>query len=369
MKKTIGILLGIIILAFIAITIWNNENSIENNITTVGAVFPTSKAAKEYGEISKRGVEIALEVLNSNEPFLNVLYKDSEADQVLGANKIEELISVNKVPAIITFVSGVVLAGDPITDSSKVVMLNTLAQNPKINLEDDFTFSLVNDANVETFKMADYAYDSLNIRNMAIVSCSASYGVGAKDAMIQRFTEKGGQIVYQDEFDENSTNFTSIIENLKGQGADAVFAPGISTDIAFLIKQAAQRGYETQWLSFTSFEGDDVLEVAGVAAEGVIFTSTTFDPLKSPSAKTFVDKYKEKYGETPKIYAATAYDATILIGNAIKADSKNGPSIKNYLEELGEYKGASGMIKFDENGAVSKPVLFKTIRRGKFEFL
>ena len=44
-----------------------------------------------------------------------------------------------------------------------------------------------------------------------------------------------------------------------------------------------------------------------------------------------LEKYQEKYNETPDVYAAYSYDLTYIIANALKYTDKTGEKIKKYL--------------------------------------
>jgi branched-chain amino acid transport system substrate-binding protein len=82
-----------------------------------------------------------------------------------------------------------------------------------------------------------------------------------------------------------------------------------------------------------------------------------------------VKKYEIEYNKTPEAYAATAYDSAMIISQAISKVGYNATSLKDYLYQMPAYDGVSGLTKFDELGAVDKPVLIKTIRDGKFEVI
>ncbi len=67
---------------------------------------------------------------------------------------------------------------------------------------------------------------------------------------------------------------------------------------------------------------------------------------------------------------------TLLPDMFIPAGEKISPGIKNsngtttdirqFLLKVKNYQGASGVISFDENGDVKKPIIIKKIEGGKF---
>ena len=94
------------------------------------------------------------------------------------------------------------------------------------------------------------------------------------------------------------------------------------------------------------------------------------DTSSDPNTKQFVNAFEKKFGYEPGWVESHCYDAFMLIANAMKITGKtDGESIRQYLDSMGIYNGVTGQIKFDANGDVTKPVIFKTVKGGKFVVL
>ena len=85
------------------------------------------------------------------------------------------------------------------------------------------------------------------------------------------------------------------------------------------------------------------------------------------SAKQFSQSYLEKYGEIPSLTAANSYDALKLIAKAIEKHGEDAEKAKVFLLSIKDYPGASGVLSFDQNGDVKKPIFIKQIKDGKFQ--
>jgi branched-chain amino acid transport system substrate-binding protein len=344
----------------------------ESNAVNVGAILPLTGGAAQYGNLAKKGIDLAVEEANSvregSKPKIQILYEDSKTDPKEAVSALQNLLTINKIEAFITEVSGVVLATAPIAEANKVILLNCGAQNPQIRGAGEYVFSNINDANVETYQLAEYAFNKLSIRRMAILYSSASYGVGARDAMRAKFTSLGGKIVADEMFQEGATDYRTHIAKVRAARPQAVFLPGVTKDMALILKQSYESGFKPQWLSYTSFEGEDLLRIAGVAAEGAIYSSTLFDTTGNLAASRFASAFEQKYGSPPEIYAATAYDAIRILARAIDSVGYNGPRIKDLLSHMRPYAGASGVTEFDADGMVNKPVIFKMVKNQHFVY-
>lgn len=264
-----------------------------------------------------------------------------------------------------------VLGIAPVAESNKIPQLNHAAVSPKIRDAGDYTFTLVNDADIETDEMAKLVINKHGLKDLAVLYANTSYGVGTKDAVVRSFAKLGGRIVSTESFEENPTDFRAQLFKLMKAKPQATYFVANIKDSGRLLKQAQELGFKTQWVSYNAFESPEVINIAGQAAEGVIYTSSNlFDKsLTSEKEKSFHEKYLKKYVIAPNIYAATAYDAVHLIALAHENTNGSGEAMKNFLYKIKDYEGASGLINFDATGSARKPVFLKTVRNSKFDVL
>ncbi|MFH1681501.1 MAG: ABC transporter substrate-binding protein [Candidatus Eisenbacteria bacterium] len=338
----------------------------------IGVIVPLTGGAADFGKWARQGVEIALEELKSESASgdlgVKAIYEDNQMDPKLGLAAFKKLREVDGVIGVITSGSGVVLAIAPEGERTKTVQLNHSAVNPDIRKAGEYTFSLVNDAKAETRRMAELAIDVLGINEMAILYANTAYGVGTKDAMVESFVAAGGRVIGTVAFPENFTDMRTHLLKLREMQPEATYFIATIKDSGKLLKQAAEVGVETQWLSFNAFESPEVIDIAGPAAEGVIYTSSNLFDLPDPGARPrgFIEAYVTKYGERPNLYAATAYDAAHLLFAAYRASGGDRRRVQQYLSAVSNYEAASGRITFDEDGAVEKPMFLKIVEGGEF---
>ena len=118
---------------------------------------------------------------------------------------------------------------------------------------------------------------------------------------------------------------------------------------------------------YTPFgRGDYIVNKASANLPSEIYYSA---PKNSKRSQEFKDKYRMKYGTEPTaVSGAGAYDATILVLNAIKAGAKNTEEIINYLNDVKDYQGYSGLISFDDKNRVpTQEVELRFIKDGSYE--
>ncbi len=350
-----------------------NRNGVQTGREKVvfGAILPMTGGSAQYGEEARQGMDIAIEQLKASGATdkydFSYELQDSASDPKNAESSLRTLQARSSTFVVISEVSGVVLALAPICEREQIVLMNMGAQNPKIGGAGRFIFSNVNLADVESKQLAEFAYNTLGKRRAAVLYLAASSGQGARDVFVPAFTALGGQIVADTSYSAENTDYKAQLSEISKANPDVVYLPGTTQDMARVLRQSYEMGFRPQWLSYTAFEGPEILTLAGNAAEGVIFASAYLDWDKATGTQAeFRDIYKSKYQKLPSVYAATGYDAVLMLANAVKAKGASGVAVRDYLASMPPFAGASGQTQFDPKGTVNKPLTFKIVRNGGF---
>ena len=80
-----------------------------------------------------------------------------------------------------------------------------------------------------------------------------------------------------------------------------------------------------------------------------------------------MQKYKERYGQTPDALAALGYDAMKTLADAMKRASKlDGPSLRDAIGQTKGLVGVTGTINIDANrNATGKKLVIEEIKNGQ----
>ncbi|MNJ67690.1 hypothetical protein D3C77_638810 [compost metagenome] len=116
-----------------------------------------------------------------------------------------------------------------------------------------------------------------------------------------------------------------------------------------------------------SLYSEALLELGGASVEGFKLIGFFYPGGDNAEATKFAEDYEAAYSSKPDTYAAYSYVAASVVIEAIKEKGADRESIKKYLETLKDYKGATGVLSFDENGDVETVPSKLTIQGGKFE--
>ncbi|MFA5291847.1 MAG: penicillin-binding protein activator [Phycisphaerae bacterium] len=345
----------------------------EPNEIKIGAILPLTGDGAKYGQSAKKGIDLALKEINTaggiHNKKLKIIYEDSILDPKQGVNAANKLITVNKVPVIIgAMASSVTLAIAPIAEKSHTILLSPASSAPDITKAGDYIFRNTYSDIYEGPVMARYAYEKLGFRQIAILHINNDFGVGLSKAFQQSFVQLGGKIVDLESY-ENSSDFRSQLNKVKQSNPDSIYLVGYS-EMGLVIRQAKEMALNNQILSCIMFEDPKILEVAGDAAEGVIYTYPTYNPNSNQQdVVNFVQIFRQKYNEEPDIYAASSYDSLKILAYAMNKGGLEAASIKQTLYSIKDFPGVTGSTTFDNNGDVTKPIGIKQVQNGKFTWL
>lgn len=341
----------------------------QNNSVNVGVILPLTGDAAVYGRAIKNGIELAKRQIDSSSAVqVNLTYEDDRGQTATAISAAQHLIAEKKIFAIIGgAMSSTAEAIIPLCNQSKVVLLSPTATKPSLTTEGGYFFRLWPSDEYDGKVMADVAFNKLGIKKIAVLFINTAYGAGITEVFERNFTKLGGVIVGKDGYAQGSTDFKTQLTKIKQTKPDAVYLPGYVAEVSKILKQARELNVTTRFLGVNSFYDPKIIELAGPAAEGAVFTNPTYDTASSDkSIAEFVAEYEKMYGEKPDAFAAQGYDSYMVLHRSLVMRPKNGEELRHALLNGKEYAGPGGISVFDAKGDVEKPLRIMTIRDGVF---
>jgi branched-chain amino acid transport system substrate-binding protein len=342
----------------------------EVKIFRVGVVIPMSGAADAYGRNVQNGLKLALEEINSKGGVkgknLDLLIEDDQSDEKMAVQKAKPM-SDNVSVIIGGITSNVALALAPVCKEKKVVLISPTATSPKLTGISPYFFRTFPSDTREGRIMAEYAVRRMRIRSVAIFYVDKEYGQGLTQVFKDRFTGLGGNVVFEKAYQEGTSDFAALVKEIKEAKPDAIYLPGYYTEIANILLEVKKQEVTAKILSGQGMATPMILEIAGDAAEGVVYPQPPYDPeSKDPSIQEFVKAYRAKYPVKPDSDAAFAYDSLWVVAKAIERCENYPTDLRDKIADT-NYHGLVGDIRFDRGGDVDiEPRMFQ-VKGGKFE--
>jgi len=329
----------------------------------LGVILPLTGEAASYGNAGRSGVDLAIKEVNDaggiNGRMLEAIYED-DACTKQSVSAIQSLMDVKSVDAILGFVcSSAAGPAVPVAQENKMPVVIIAASAPALTAG-DYIFRIYPSDSLQGKYQAEYLYNDLGKRKVAIVYVKNDWGQGLHDVFVQRFEELGGKVVADESVLQDQTDMRTVIMKVKASDPDAIVAPlYVVTGLAF-VKQAKDAGIDVPMIGGDSFGTPDFYSKP--EADGMMFTTAniaTPDDFK----KTIEDR-----GGTMNIITPLGYDAVKIYAQVMREAGTEKSAVKDALSK-GAFSGISSpTISFDSNGDLNSAVFeVKTINNGDID--
>jgi len=355
-----------------------SESGGNSDVIKIGIFEPMTGANAAGGALEVDGIKLANklypEVLGKKVELVTV---DNKSDKVEAASAASRLVEKEKVSAIIgSWGSSLSMAAGGIVQNAKVPTVAASATNPLVTKDNAFYFRVCFIDPFQGKVMANYAFNKLNAKKVAIVQeVSSDYSIGLAKFFTESFKQLTGDqnaIVGVANYNTGDQDFSAQLTNIKAKNPDVIFAPGNFTESALLIKQARQLGITAPFIGGDTWETPEFIDIGKDAVEGAVFSTffTSEKPITPESEKFLAEYRKANPDKEPAAVTALGYDAYIVILDAIKkANSSDPVKIQEQLTKTKDFPGAAGMITLDENGDAVKDAVIKQVKNGKFTYM
>jgi branched-chain amino acid transport system substrate-binding protein len=301
---------------------------------------------------------------------------DNKSDKTEAVSAANSLMAAGVSVVLGSYGSGVSIAAGEIFAENKVAAIGASCTNPQVTLGNDFYFRVCFLDPFQGTVMANFAWQNGYKKAAVITELGDDYSSGLGTFFKNAFVALGGEIVNDEQFQTNQTDFKAILTNVKAAAPEVIFAPSSIATAPLIIKQARELGVTAVIMAGDTWENQTIIDNAGKDSEGIVF-STFFDEADpaNAEAESFITGFKAyllENGQPDVIPAVSAlgYDAYLAAIAAIQgAGSLDTTAIRDALALI-SINGVTGAISFDENGDAKKDMAFiKTVKDGKIAFL
>ncbi len=362
----------------------------------IGTVIPVTGALEIFGPSGRLAVDLAASEINDAGGILGqtltIIHEDSGSVPLTGVNAARKLVDVDGAQALIgAYASGV---SGPINDGvstpDKVVQISPASTSPAFTdsnaalAEDDrFFFRTAPSDALQGVAGAQYAFNTMGWRDVAILARADAYGSGLAQVFEDTFVAMGGTITVKVEYDVTATVFTTELGTIFNSNPEAVWWVAFPQEGELIMQQwwANTAWRDPLWLWSEGTRSQtfvDSIIGQGIGIEGMQGTAPLTSLGVIDNLATFETAY-DAFTTTPReLFEPHGYDAVYLIALAMQAGgSLDRQSIRDNLQAVssppgtlinpGEwglalsqialgndvnYQGASGFANFDAFGDV-----------------
>jgi branched-chain amino acid transport system substrate-binding protein len=337
----------------------------------MGALLVKNGAAMAIDEINAKGgvAGYTLQLILMNDGTASAGGYDPGQAATNARRMVEDPLAL---VALGPFNSGSGKAMSPILSSGGLAIITPTSTNPDIT---DPKFAQVyhpsgpaiyfRTVTTDAFQgpnMANYFAKVLKVPNVYVLDDSGAYGVGIADSFQAQATKIGMKVLGRDRLDPKASDYTPILTKMKSLGVQALYYGGDAPGGIKLVKQSYDilpgivKGggdgmYESEILTGGGFP----------AADGWYATIAAPHLLDDAKAQAWVKKYASLYGSQPSDYCITAYDAVLVIEDAVKRVVASGKPMSRATMrdaiQATKIMTMQGEISFDNNGDLTSRII------------
>lgn len=363
----------LIVITFIFLLSCAAKEESKKRLFKIGVVLPLTGDAAQYGIDMRRGAQLAVDEYNSSNPDIpiHMIVEDSQGLPRVGLTVTKNIIENEKVSAVISALSGVILASIPTIEENHVVMINAPANSPKLRGISKYLINLMVLSDQEGKYLANIAYKNLNRHSAVIIYTNNDSGVGFNESIKRNYISNGGNLIASFGQDQNKIDYRVILLKIKKINPDIIFLATYYKEAAVILRQAKELGIDIQFLTYSAIESPEFLKIAGEAANGVIYSQPGYNDLSLNSEVVkFKKMYRNKYNEDPDIWSAQFYDAMNIITKSISIlgdTAINSEKLRKFILNTNYGNGVTGPINFDDKGELKREFTLKCVSNNKFK--
>jgi branched-chain amino acid transport system substrate-binding protein len=369
-------------LAGTALARWRAAAAADKSVT-IGINLPFTGADAHDAELIKDGAMLAIDEANAKGGVggykIEVLQLDDgtatagQYDPAQAATNARKMVSDDSVVAAIgPQMSGSGKAMSPILSEGGLATVTPSSTNPDIT-NPKFAgqyrpkgkaiyFRTVTTDAFQGPNMANYFADTLKVKSVYVLDDSGAYGVGIADAFQAQAAKRGIKIVGRDQLNPKEADYTTTLTKIKALNPDAIYYGGVAQAGVKLVKQSYDILPKVIKSGGDGMLGAEILRGAGFpAAEGWYATTASPDLVEEPEAAPMIEHFAKKYGKQPENYSITAYDAALVILDAIRRVAASGKEVTRDAVrdaiQSSHAKTLQGAVSFDANGDIENRII------------
>ncbi|HEY2538340.1 MAG TPA: branched-chain amino acid ABC transporter substrate-binding protein [Stellaceae bacterium] len=361
---------------------------------TIGINLPFTGADAHDAELIKDGAVLAIDEANAAGGVggykIEVLQLDDgtatagQYDPAQAATNARKMVSDDSVVAAIgPQMSGSGKAMSPILSQGNLATITPSSTNPDITnpkfaaqyrpAGKAIYFRTVTTDAFQGPNMANYFADVLKVKSVYVLDDSGAYGVGLADAFQAQAKKRGINVLGRDQLNPKESDYTTTLTKIKQLNPDSLYYGGVAQAGVKVVKQSYDIIPNIVKSGGDGVYGAEILRGAGFpAAQGWYATTASPNIVENPDAAPMIERFVKKYAKQPENYSITAYDAALVILDAVKRVAASGKdvtrdAVRDAIQQS-HLKTLQGEVTFDANGDIENRIIsvFQITRNDKY---
>jgi branched-chain amino acid transport system substrate-binding protein len=324
----------------------------------IGGLFAVTGPAAFLGEPERNTAKMVVEEINKAGGVkgrrLELVVYDTAGDATKAVQLATKLIKDDKVVAIIgPSTTGETMAVIPVAEKQQVPLISCSAGSKITDPVKKWVFKTAQNDALAVGKIFEYLQKQKQ-NKVAILTVSDGFGSSGREQLKAQAAKYGITIVSDDTYGPKDTDMTAQLTKIRGSQAQALIVWGTNPGPAVIAKNARQLGLKLPLYMSHGVSSKKFIDLAGDAAEGVrlpsgkVLVSDLLPNSESQkkSLMSFVKDYQNHYKTEGDHFGGHAWDAVMLIKNAVDRGADSAATVRDQLEKTRNFHGIGGTFNF-----------------------
>ncbi|MEN6356728.1 MAG: ABC transporter substrate-binding protein [Armatimonadota bacterium] len=378
-RRLLVLLVVVIVAVLVALPGWGAKSG--KSPYVIGAIFSTTGDNAPLGVPERETVQMLVEKVNksggiSGHPVKVEFYDDGGSPQQ-AVQACQKLLANKKVIAIIgPTLSGPSLAITQMCQNAKVPLVSCAASIKIVEPVKPYVFKTAQADSLAVGKIISYLRLK-KIKRVGFINDSNAFGSSGRDQWMEVAAKAGIKTVATESFNTADTSMTAQLTKIRAAKPQAIICWGTNPGPAIVAKDVKRLGIKIPLIMSHGIANMKFIELAGSAAEGVIFPAgklivakqiPSSDPQKKQLLR-YSSQYTKSYNKSSNTFGGHAWDAFTLVTDAIKKVGGNRAKVRSAIESRKKFVGITGVFDFsskDHAGLDKNAFALVQIKNGKW---
>ena len=324
----------------------------------IGALLAVSGPPAFLGEPERNTAQMLVDEINKAGGIkgrkLELIVIDTQGDATKAMMGVNKLIKDDKVVAIIgPSTTGESMAVIPEIEKAQIPLISCAAGSKITEPVKKWVFKTAQNDVLAVARIYEYLKKQ-KISKIAIVTVSDGFGASGREQLVSQAGPAGIKIISDETYGPKDTDMTAQLTKIRGSEAQAIICWGTNPGPAVVARNVQQLGIKLPLFMSHGVSSKKFIELAGPAAEGIILPSgrvIVADQIssKEPQKKallSYVTSYKKLYNVEGDHFGGHAWDAMMLLKQAIAKGGATPAAIRDQLEKTKKFSGIGGTFSY-----------------------
>jgi ABC-type branched-subunit amino acid transport system substrate-binding protein len=252
---------------------------------------------------------------------------------------------------------------------SEMPIVSTASTDPTLpETTIPWLLTAIQDDREQGYTLARRIISELGLGRVALLRGNETYGRFGNGKFKDAIRRLGHPLVLEQRFMPGDTDFRRELGVIQDSNVDAIVLWADQIPAGNILKQMREMGMKQRVFGAYRVYGDEMLRIAGPAAEGLEFVYP-YDPTRDdPVWIDFNARFAKRFEKAPDAFASLGYDGMRILLDSVCRAGLNRARIRDVFYAMERYSGVTGEMTFDPNAKNIAPLFLGTIRNGKAEF-